>query len=104
MQYLRLHGKVHLWWNRWCAIQRTDGLPETSGGYHLEWRRPLLDLHIHNHIISIGRHPVLTDPRTKYCHSGRGFLYADSDEAKALGLDRVYYGPRLDEAYEAMIL
>lgn len=74
--FRRQHRKVFLVWNRWCAAQLVL-LPELSFGVRVEPRRPLVDLFLGPLTLAFGNHPVLTDPRTKHQHSGRGFVYWD---------------------------
>lgn len=76
MQWYRQHRKVWLAWGRWWAIQ-VIWLPEFSFGIRVEPRRPLVDVFLGVATIAVGRHPVLTDPRTMHRHSGRGLLYPD---------------------------
>jgi hypothetical protein len=76
MRYLRSHRKVFLWWSSWWAAQLVL-MPELSLGIRLEPRRPMLDLYLGPLTLAIGRHPVLTDERTRHMDSCRGFLFAD---------------------------
>jgi len=72
MKTKRLHQKVWLAWGRFWAVQFA---PEwVQIGFHVELRRPLIDLYIGPVTIAFGRHPALTDPRVAQRHSCRGFL------------------------------
>lgn len=75
--FLRLHRKVLLVWCSWCAVQLVLMPEEVSIGAHIEPLRPLVDLFIGPLTIALGRHPVLTDPRTAQRHTCRGFLLWD---------------------------
>lgn len=79
MRYERLHRKVFLWWTDYFAVQFV-AVPEFSIGIHLEPARPLLDIFIGPLTIAFGKHPALTDPRTRERHSCRGFLIGDAYE------------------------
>lgn len=73
---MRVHKKVWLWWGKWWAVQLYRA-PYVSLGVHIDFRRPLLDLHIGWLIVSFGRNPIRTakaDERRSTC---RGFLFAD---------------------------
>lgn len=49
--------------------------PQTSLGLRVEWARPLVDLYLPGGLtVSFGKHPALTDPRTKHQHRCRGFF------------------------------
>lgn len=74
MNRVRYHAKIWLCWGRWWAVQFVSN-EWFSLGLHLEPRRPLLDLFLGPLTVSVGRHPLLSDARTKHRHSGRGFVY-----------------------------
>lgn len=67
---------VWLWWNRWVAIQLWPDA-YLSIGIHVDFRRPLLDLHLGWIIIAIGSDGVITDLRDRHRHTCRGFLRGD---------------------------
>lgn len=71
-----IHKKVWIAWNNWLAIQYV-GQFEFSLGLRIEPKRPLLDVFLGPVTLSIGYHPVLTDPRMNQYHSGRGFICSD---------------------------
>ncbi len=73
MRHFRLHRHIWLAWGRWWAIQWAPA-EWLQLGFHAEPKRPLLDLFLGPLTVALGRHPVLTDPRYKHRHSGRGFL------------------------------
>lgn len=70
---MRMHRKVWLWWGSWWALQLYMNR-YLSLGIHLDWGRPVLDLHLGWLIASIGAHPVQTEPEDAQRHSCRGFL------------------------------
>lgn len=70
-----LHQKVWLVWGRWWAVQVVLWLPEFSLGFHVEPKRPLLDIYLPWVTIALGDHPVWSDARYKHLHRGRGMLY-----------------------------
>jgi hypothetical protein len=72
-----MHRKVWLAWGRWWAVQVVFPVPELALGIHIEPRRPLLDVYLPWLTLAIGKHPLLTDPRTKHRHSCRGFVMAE---------------------------
>lgn len=74
MRFLRLHKKVFIWFNDWFAFQFVQFWNEFGLGVWIEPKRPLLDIYLFWFTFSFGKHPVLTDPRTKYRHRCRGFL------------------------------
>ena len=80
MHARRVHRKVWLAWGRFWAVQLAPQWFQL--GFHLEPRRPLLDLFLGPVTLAFGRHPALTDPRTAQRHSCRGFFIGSyPDEA-----------------------
>ncbi len=83
MRVFRPHSKIWLAWNDWLAFQFVR-MPELALGVRYVWERGYLDLYLGPLTIAIGRHPVLTDPRTAQWDSCRGLLLVGSeDEIKA---------------------
>ena len=72
-----MHRRVWLWWGPWWAVQFTAMGDEWSAGVRLNVRRPLLDLYAGPLTVSVGRHAVYTDPRTRTWDSCRGMLFPD---------------------------
>lgn len=76
---MRIHkpfGRVYLVWGRWWAVQLY--LYEClSLGFHIDPRRPLLDLHLGPVTVALGRCAHCTDMKDMHRHSCRGFLRAD---------------------------
>lgn len=76
MRRRRLFRDVWLWWGRWWAVQFWPG-PYLSLGFHIDLRRPILDLHVGPLIVAVGKHPVVTAARDRHRHTCRGFMFAD---------------------------
>jgi len=74
---MRIHKKVWIWWSKWWAIQYAHFWNEFPVGIRPNWQRPMLDLYIGPLTVSIGKHAVYTDPRTRHWDSCRGLLFHD---------------------------
>ncbi len=73
---LRAHRKVWLVWTTWWAVQLVLG--EIGGfGVRLVATRPLLDIYLGPLTVSLGRHPIATEPdqRERFCC--RGFIVTE---------------------------
>jgi hypothetical protein len=70
---MRYHRKIWLWWGPWWAVQLYVN-HYVSLGVHLDWRKPLLDLHLGWLTIAFGDSPVMTPPEDAQRRSCRGFL------------------------------
>ncbi len=79
MRFYRPHSKVWLAWTDHLAVQFVK-MPELALGVRYVWERGYLDLYLGPLTIAIGRHPVLTDPRTAQWDSCRGLLLVDSED------------------------
>ena len=53
--------------------------PQLSLGVRFEPSRPMLDVYLGPVTVAVGRHPVLTDDRTRQADSCRGFLFSDQE-------------------------
>ena len=84
MAHLRLHRKVFIWYGRWWAIQFVRMWDEFGFGIRPIFRRKLLDIYLGPITIAFGKHPVLTDPRTRQRDCCRGFVFEDDEVAKIL--------------------
>lgn len=73
MRHIRPHRKVWLSWNRWLAIQIVS-LPQFALGLRWIWHQGYAILYLGPLTIALGRHPVLSDPRTATLERCRGFL------------------------------
>jgi len=100
---LRVHRKVWLAWGKWWAFQYYR-VPCSSLGFHVDLRRPLLDLHVTPLVVafalvpfglpwwvacllhlvpagvvtlSVGAAPHITGQADRHRQSCRGFLFAD---------------------------
>lgn len=71
---MRLHRKIWLWqpWS-WCAVQLYVNR-YLSLGLHVDFQRPLLDLHLLWVIVAIGKRPEITLEADAQRQSCRGFL------------------------------
>lgn len=65
-------------WGKWWAAQLYLW-PQLSLGLRVEPSRPMVDLYLGPLTLSLGRHPVLTDERTRRADSCRGFLFSDEE-------------------------
>lgn len=74
---LRLHSKVWLAWGARWAFQ-VYRAPYVSLGFHLDFRRPVLDVHVGWAILSLGSEAHITGQVDRHRQSCRGFLFADS--------------------------
>jgi hypothetical protein len=73
---LRPFRRTYLAWGRWWAVQFVAG--EIGGfGVRPVLTRPMLDLYLGPLTISLGRHPIMTEPDQRERFSCRGFLVAD---------------------------
>ena len=70
---MRLHRKIWLWYGSWWAVQLYVNR-YLSLGVHLDWQRPLLDLHLGWLIVALGRRPEITLEAESQRQSCRGFL------------------------------
>jgi hypothetical protein len=70
---MRLHRKVWVWYGAWWAVQLYVNR-YVSLGVHLDWRRPVLDLHLGWFIVAVGVLPALTPAAEAQRHTCRGFL------------------------------
>lgn len=75
---MRIHKKIWLWWNKWYAIQFTNMWDEYSLGVRINTKRPMIDFYFGGLTISLGKHAVYTDPRTRHWDSCRGMLFPDN--------------------------
>ena len=74
LRFWKFHRKVWFIWNSWFAIQLV-WMPEFSLGVRVEPSRPLIDVFLGIATISVGRHPLLSDPRYCHRHNDRGFVH-----------------------------
>ena len=70
---MRTHRKVWLWWGPWWAVQLYVNR-YVSVGIHVDWGKPLVDLHFGWFIVALGRDPVHTPVGEAHRSSCRGFL------------------------------
>ena len=70
---MRMHRKVWIWYGAWWAVQLYVNR-YVSLGFHFDWRRHLLDLHLLWFIVAFGDHPVQTPIEDAQRRSCRGFL------------------------------
>lgn len=70
---MRLHRKVWLWSGRWWAIQLYVNR-YVSLGIHVDFHRPLVDLHLGWVIVALGYRPEITTAAEAQRQSCRGFL------------------------------
>ncbi|HZL93740.1 MAG TPA: hypothetical protein VFB99_08850 [Vicinamibacterales bacterium] len=81
MRCNRIHRKVFLAWNRWCAVQLVFKW-EIALGVALHWERPMLDIYLGPLTLAFGNMPVLTNMHERLRSRCRGFIIAGSpDEA-----------------------
>ena len=73
MRYVRLHKKVFLFWTKFLAIQLYIN-PYISLGIHIDFARPVIDIHFLWLIIAVGKTPQWTKPKDRFRLSCRGFL------------------------------
>ena len=57
MRYVRLHKKVFLFWTKFLAIQLYIN-PYISLGIHIDFARPVIDIHFLWLIIAVGKNPT----------------------------------------------
>lgn len=74
---MRMHRKIWLWWGSWWAVQLYVNR-YVSIGVHLDWQRPLLDLHLGWFIVAIGDEPVRTPTADAQRRGCRGFVIQDT--------------------------
>jgi hypothetical protein len=81
---VRLHRKIWLWFGErpfpWAVQLYANRY--VSLGFHFDWQRPLLDLHIGWFIVAIGRDPTVTSRLDRFRESCRGFEI-DGTEAES---------------------
>jgi hypothetical protein len=77
MRTLRAFPRVWILWGHWWALQFAPG-PYISLGFHLDPRRPLLDLHLAWVTIAIGPEAHITGQQDRHRQSCRGFLFSDN--------------------------
>lgn len=71
---MRLHKKIWLWQpTKWLAIQLLINR-YISLGFHIDFSRPLLDIHFLWFIIALGYRPEITLKAEAQRESCRGFL------------------------------
>jgi hypothetical protein len=75
VKLLRLHRKVLIAWNQWCAVQLVL-MCEISFGFAFHWRRPMLDIYLGPLTIAFGNMPVLTEMHERLRGRCRGFVIA----------------------------
>jgi hypothetical protein len=68
-------GVFLAWGEKWAA-QLAPGA-YLSLGFHVDPRRPILDLHVGWLVIAVGDRPVITHKRDRHRHTCRGFLRED---------------------------
>lgn len=71
---MRLHRKVWLWHGSWWAVQLYVNR-YVSLGFHIDFQRPLIDLHLGWLIVALGRRPEITLEAEAQRQSCRGFLF-----------------------------
>lgn len=76
MSYLRLHKQVFIWWGKWWAVQLYLNR-YISLGIHIDFERPVIDIHFLWFIIAIGKRPELSPSAYKHRLSYRGFIITD---------------------------
>ena len=76
MRLLRLHRKILIAWNSWCAVQLVLAC-EISLGFAFHWRRPMLDIYLGPLTLAFGRTPALTDGHDRLRSRCRGFVIAE---------------------------
>lgn len=76
MRQRRLFRRVWLAWGKRWAVQFWPE-PYFSLGFHVDPRRPILDIHVGWVIVALGARPVITCDRDRHRHSCRGFMFAD---------------------------
>lgn len=80
---MRLHRpfpSVFLAWGKGWAAQ-VYLYPHFSLGVHLDFKRPLLDLHLGIMTLAFGPAAHITNQKDRHRHSCRGFLFSDNSEA-----------------------
>lgn len=76
MRFHRPFRRVWICWGRGWAVQFWPE-PYFSLGFHVDPRRPILDLHFGWLIVAVGRSAHITELRDRHRHTCRGFLFAD---------------------------
>ena len=79
---MRMHRKVWLWSGKkpipWAVQLYVNKY--VSLGMHIDFSRPLLDIHLGWFIVAIGVNPSVTARIDRYRHTCRGFQIAGNQE------------------------